>query len=555
MTNAHRDLAAPEHWTRSLERSRRRRDLLPKARRENRRKKHLSAALATAVVAGPATPLAAAQVTSGDLSAAVASQSPANRAIEIREGGLPLRAGSEGDLVVQVQRALHVDDDGIFGVQTDAAVRSYQQARGLDVDGIVGLVTWGTLFPEQTRGAATGAAVGGQSIPAAAQTKVQETVQQAGSQLAAQRNAGFSGTAGSGTSAVGTTGIGTTGTGAPTTVPDTTPVASPAPGTTTVRGCGSSTIVRPVSGPVTSDFGPRWGRNHDGLDIGASTGTPVRAAACGTVSLAGQQSGYGNIICVTHTSRFTTCYAHLSRFGVSTGAHVQQGQVIGYVGCTGNCTGPHLHFETRVGGVARDPKPYLGGASMPGATSRATATSASATRSSTTPTSAETTTAAAPADQAPAATTPTAQAPATTPTAQAPAGTTPTATSDGTVTAGTVPATVSDGTVTDTTVTGTVPTTPPEPAPAPTAPAPAEAAPAPAPAPAVPAEAAPAVPAEAAPAAPAPAADATVAASTETVATGDGTVAASSETGTDGTAADPDADAATVAAGAGVAPQ
>ena len=103
------------------------------------------------------------------------------------------------------------------------------------------------------------------------------------------------------------------------------------------------------------------------MDIGAPTGTPVRAAACGTVSLAGQQSGYGNIVCITHTSQFSTCYAHLSRFGTSTGAHVQQGQVIGYVGCTGNCTGPHLHFETRVGGVARNPTQYLGGASMPGA--------------------------------------------------------------------------------------------------------------------------------------------------------------------------------------------
>ena len=129
MTNAHRDLAAPEPWARSLERSRRRRALLPKARRENRRRKHVSTALATAVVAGPGAPLAAAQVTSGDLSAAVAAESPANRAIEIREGGLPLQVGSQGELVVQVQRALHVDADGSFGVQTDAAVRSYQQAR------------------------------------------------------------------------------------------------------------------------------------------------------------------------------------------------------------------------------------------------------------------------------------------------------------------------------------------------------------------------------------------------------------------------------------------
>ncbi|HKP22190.1 MAG TPA: peptidoglycan DD-metalloendopeptidase family protein, partial [Thermoleophilaceae bacterium] len=383
MTDAHRDLAAPEPWTRSLERSRRRRALMPKARRESRRKKHVSAALATAVVAGPATPLAAAQVTSGDLSAAVAAESPANRAIEIREGGLPLQVGSQGDLVLQVQRALHVDEDGIFGVQTDAAVRSYQQTKGLDVDGIVGLATWGALFPGQTHGAASGAAIGGSNIPAAAQGKVEQTLQVAGNQLAAQVETGYSGTGmGTGTG----TGTGTTGTGTPGTTPGaTTPVANPAPGTTTVSGCGSSTIVRPVSGPVTSPYGPRGGRNHDGMDIGAPTGTPVRAAACGTVSLAGQQSGYGNIVCITHTSQFSTCYAHLSRFGTSQGARVQQGQVIGYVGCTGNCTGPHLHFETRVGGVARDPSSYLGGASMPGASAtQASATSAKSTSGTTT---------------------------------------------------------------------------------------------------------------------------------------------------------------------------
>src|SRR5215216_2154996 len=181
MTNAHRDLATPELWTRSLERSRRRRELLPKARRENIRRKHISAALATAVVAGPGAPLAAAQV-AGDVSAAVAAESPANRAIEIREGGLPLQVGSQGELVVQVQRALHVDADGSFGVQTDAAVRSYQQAKGLDVDGIVGLATWGALFPGQTHGAAAGAAIGGSNIPAAAQGKVEQTLQVAGNQ-------------------------------------------------------------------------------------------------------------------------------------------------------------------------------------------------------------------------------------------------------------------------------------------------------------------------------------------------------------------------------------
>ena len=216
MTNAHRDLAAPEPWTRSLERSQRRRALLPKARRENRRKKHVSAALATAVVAGPGAPLAAAQVGSGDLSAAVAAESPANRAIEIREGGLPLQVGSQGDLVLQVQRMLRVDADGIFGAQTDAAVRNYQQAKGLDVDGIVGLVTWGSLFPGQTHGVANGAAVGGSNIPAAAQAQVEQTVQQAGTQLAAQGDAGIAVGGTTGTSGVGTTpGTTNTGTGRP----------------------------------------------------------------------------------------------------------------------------------------------------------------------------------------------------------------------------------------------------------------------------------------------------------------------------------------------------
>src|SRR5918998_2858038 len=133
MTKAHRDLAAPEHWIRSLERSRRRRELLPKARRENNRRKHVSAVLATAVVAGPTVPVAAAQV-SGDVSAAIAAESPANRAIEVREGGLPLQLGSQGELVAHVQKELQVSADGIFGAQTDAAVREYQANAGLQVD-------------------------------------------------------------------------------------------------------------------------------------------------------------------------------------------------------------------------------------------------------------------------------------------------------------------------------------------------------------------------------------------------------------------------------------
>src|SRR5215212_11041932 len=161
MTHAHRDLATPEPWIRSMERSRKRRALLPKARREHNRRKHLSAALATAAVAGPAAPVAAAQV-SGNVSAAVAAESPANRAIEVREGGLPLRIGSQGDLVAHVQTKLGVASDGVFGPVTDAAVRKYQLSAGLAVDGIVGPATWSALFAQA---GASGASVGGSNVP------------------------------------------------------------------------------------------------------------------------------------------------------------------------------------------------------------------------------------------------------------------------------------------------------------------------------------------------------------------------------------------------------
>ena len=361
MTNAHRDLATPEVWVRSLERSRRRRELLPKARRENTRKKHISAALATAVVAGPGAPLAAAQV-SGDVSAAVAAESPANRAIEIREGGLPLRLGSQGELVAHVQDKLEIAADGIFGAETDAAVRRYQLSAGLDVDGIVGPNTWSSLF---AKAGANGAAMGGSNVPPEVKQHVAERLERAGLRLAAQGNAGAGGQ------------VGATTPTAPTTQGNSTLPTTQAPAG---GSCGSSTISTPVRGTVTSNFGPRGGRNHDGIDIAAPTGTPVRAAACGTVSLAGQQSGYGNMVCITHTSQFSTCYAHLSRFGVTSGAQVQQGQVIGYVGCTGSCTGPHLHFETRVNGQAQDPRTYLSGGSIPGA--QATVASASSTGTS-----------------------------------------------------------------------------------------------------------------------------------------------------------------------------
>jgi murein DD-endopeptidase MepM/ murein hydrolase activator NlpD len=121
----------------------------------------------------------------------------------------------------------------------------------------------------------------------------------------------------------------------------------------------ASGLIWPVNGPVTSPFGYRWGRLHAGIDIGVPDGTPIHAAAAGTVVLAGWVGGYGNYTCLDHGGGLATCYAHQSAFAVSTGAQVAQGQVIGYVGCTGHCFGPHLHFEVRINGTPVDPLGYL----------------------------------------------------------------------------------------------------------------------------------------------------------------------------------------------------
>jgi murein DD-endopeptidase MepM/ murein hydrolase activator NlpD len=121
----------------------------------------------------------------------------------------------------------------------------------------------------------------------------------------------------------------------------------------------ASGLIWPVSGPVVSPFGYRWGRLHAGIDIAVPYGTPIHAAAAGTVVLAGWVSGYGNYTCIDHGGGLATCYAHQSSFAVSQGASVSQGQVIGYVGCTGHCFGPHLHFEVRINGAPVDPLGYL----------------------------------------------------------------------------------------------------------------------------------------------------------------------------------------------------
>jgi murein DD-endopeptidase MepM/ murein hydrolase activator NlpD len=121
----------------------------------------------------------------------------------------------------------------------------------------------------------------------------------------------------------------------------------------------ASGLIWPVNGPVTSPFGYRWGRLHAGIDIGVPYGTPIHAAAAGTVVLAAWTGGYGNYTCIDHGGGLATCYAHQSSYAVSAGAQVSQGQVIGYVGSTGHSFGAHLHFEVRINGNPVDPLGYL----------------------------------------------------------------------------------------------------------------------------------------------------------------------------------------------------
>ncbi len=118
-------------------------------------------------------------------------------------------------------------------------------------------------------------------------------------------------------------------------------------------------LIWPVSGPITSPFGPRWGGFHPGIDIGVPEGTPIHAAAAGTVIYCGWESGYGNLVVIDHHNGLATAYGHQSRIAVSCNQNVAQGDVIGYSGCTGFCTGPHLHFEVRVNGAPVDPLGYL----------------------------------------------------------------------------------------------------------------------------------------------------------------------------------------------------
>lgn len=136
--------------------------------------------------------------------------------------------------------------------------------------------------------------------------------------------------------------------------------SSSGPGGAVATGAPSAAgMVWPVSGTLTSGFGPRWGRMHEGIDIAGGSGTPIAAAAAGTVILAGWNGGYGNMVVVDHGGGISTGYAHMSSIAVSVGQSVGQGTVVGGMGTTGSSTGVHLHFEVRVNGSATNPLAYL----------------------------------------------------------------------------------------------------------------------------------------------------------------------------------------------------
>jgi len=136
-------------------------------------------------------------------------------------------------------------------------------------------------------------------------------------------------------------------------------------------GKATGALIWPTAGSTSGQIGPRihpvygYRSCHTGIDIGAPSGQPIKAAAAGTVVSASANSAYGNMTIISHNGGLATMYAHQSRFGVRAGQTVKQGQVIGYVGTTGYSSGPHLHFEVHVNGRPYNPMGWFGGSKTP----------------------------------------------------------------------------------------------------------------------------------------------------------------------------------------------
>lgn len=126
-----------------------------------------------------------------------------------------------------------------------------------------------------------------------------------------------------------------------------------------VRKCPYKYSHLPLRGQITSRFGRRWGRMHKGIDIVAKYGTVIRAFREGTVSFSGRKRGYGRLVIIKHKDNLSSYYGHNSENLVKKGDKVKRGQRIAKVGCSGNATAPHLHFEIRKNGVPVNPLLYL----------------------------------------------------------------------------------------------------------------------------------------------------------------------------------------------------
>jgi Meckel syndrome type 1 protein len=353
-----RDLGSAVLWQRSLHRSNRRRIRARDARRNAPRQKGATLAAGAAILAAPVlSPLTGAASASSARPGATKAE-VAEKAAASGEKTWLLSYGDTGEAVAAVQYQLRIPADGIFGPQTEGAVKTFQINHGLAGTGIVDANTWAQIFGSKVTfygsadaSASSSTGGGGESVkvvlgsdaPEAVggpeledRVELRDEIEESESDASAPEPAPAPEPA------------------AP--VEQTAPVA-------TGDGCtADGRMVAPVNGTVTGSFGEDRGDHaHSGTDIAAPTGTTVRAAECGTVSMSGTESGYGSMVCVRHAGETTTCYAHLSERSVGVNEYVKAGQKIGEVGCTGSCTGPHVHFEVRQNGTAQNPSGYLNG--------------------------------------------------------------------------------------------------------------------------------------------------------------------------------------------------
>ncbi|MBA2637675.1 MAG: peptidoglycan DD-metalloendopeptidase family protein, partial [Solirubrobacterales bacterium] len=401
-----RDLAVTDLWAISLKRSRQRRQLQAIGRKHGPRRKGISVAAGAAMVASPGTS-ALAVTGGGDRDAE--TDEPTTSTFTARSAPTTklLSYGDVGPGVASVQRELRVDDDGIFGPITRGAVRDFQRASDLPVTGMVDTGTWAELFESSVLFYDAPGSKAPASASAATAPKTQLYVAPQAQDARARADATVQG----GEADVATPGLApeerhggspadleeeVAKDGGPGTMPQVDapavqrdadpvavapvaqrsapqrlPVADSAPQTTPVGaapvaggdGCSDGRLTSPVQGTQTSGFGENRGSHrHAGMDIAAPSGTRVSAAQCGVVTQAGAQGAYGNLVCVRHGGGIATCYAHLSRVATTVDQYVRRGELIGEVGCTGRCTGPHVHFEVRRGSQPTDPAPYLTGA-------------------------------------------------------------------------------------------------------------------------------------------------------------------------------------------------